>query len=278
MTNLTGWFLNTFDSTTAALSGWAVTSLFLALVFYLVARRVLGVKFKTVSLGWWLLASQSAVIVLGFLAFSLTIAPSLIEPLSMIFYSLFAPVFLLAGLSEKIISLVVFSTLWIVLLLTPVVILAYLLAKKPWQKNAKIQMTQLASFFLPVSVGVVSVVCSSIIYLNLNGECWDRVFSGFHEINAHLKDVCSDDKWQTECPRNKDQLESYNPSVFDDIKSCGSWRYYFDEAGRGTLIVKKGVVYSISDDRFGPERFRHYYSDKMGRDIPLYPPDLPGEW
>lgn len=117
----------------------------------------------------------------------------------------------------------------------------------------------------------------------LNDYCRQSWFH-FHIFNAHLKDVCSDEKWSEQCPRTLSDLRNFDPPHFDEMNTCSRVFYFFDEQGKGSLIVNQGNQVLISDDRMH-DRFGYYLlsdpnqnASTMIQSVPSYPPKMESNW
>lgn len=117
----------------------------------------------------------------------------------------------------------------------------------------------------------------------LNDYCRQSWFN-FHIFNAHLKDVCSEDKWSEQCPRTLSDLRNFDPPHFDEMNKCSRVFYFFDDQGKGLLVVNQGNQVLISDDRMH-DRFGYYLlsdpnqnASTMMQSVPSYPPAMESNW
>lgn len=114
---------------------------------------------------------------------------------------------------------------------------------------------------------------------HLSNHC-QQALSQFHVFNAHLKDVCSDEKWASECPDTLADLTNYNPESMAKMRSCSQVRYYKDSQGQGTLLVRQGNRVMVSDRRLGAERFSFFWMREVNDPYyrKTYPPEFEGRW
>ena len=185
---------------------------------------------------------------------------------------LLSPIFLTQSFNRlhQVVVVTWFVTITVILSLITKIVLQEL----PYFKKHLYRLT--TKQLLTTSVtSVIVLVLSFTSILKIMDYC-NQSKTYFHIFNAHLKDVCSNEKWQQQCPRTKADLRNFDPPHFDQMSMCTQTDYYFDEDGKGTLLMRFGNFVLISDDRF-EDRFDLYYLRNYSS-RKTYPPSIDGEW
>ncbi len=140
---------------------------------------------------------------------------------------------------------VVVEILWLGLLITTLMIVV----KQILRDKFKVlnQVVTVNMLFLNI-VGMAVLVSVFLTSLWVSEYCGSRQHR-FHIFNAHLKDVCSEEKWKEQCPRSLNDLRNFDPPHFDELSECTQMHYYVDDLGQGTFIVKYGSRVFVSDGR-----------------------------
>ena len=165
-----------------------------------------------------------------------------------------------------------YTALIVVVIIQPILFLASKLL------NEKLQV---GLFEKKISLGLISgTVLTLLLYIVvvIVSEAYLRIPSEFHIFNAHLKDVCSDEKHLTECPRSLEDLRNFDPPHFEKLNHKAVLRYYYDEIGKGTFIVRFGNQFLVSDIRLDDRWLYYVQPSVFPTNHPTYPPDMEGKW
>lgn len=241
---------------------WSLVILGLnSVILHIVARRRKRLLSPNYRLAW-LLASVVPILIFYLSPNLGEGAPVEVSPLFIFIVALFIPIQLLILLLTSIfgegqVMWVIYVIMRFAWLLTLMWLFVFLMGQIVIKLGKSKALTRLESIslYLPLISTIGLMLLVVVLRFSLLDICQGNI-QAFHDINAHLKEVCSQSRWQTECPRSGVELYQFAPSAFDGFSQCGEWTYDFDSIGRGTLMVKsQGMVY-ISDERYGPDRFK----------------------
>jgi len=164
------------------------------------------------------------------------------------------------------------EAVWLMMVFTVLVLALRYLMRKLLKVNGEFSGGEVV---MSVGTGVVGTMLLYFGLMTLDWSCNSKAY-GFHVMNAHLKDVCSDEKWQEQCPKSSEDLRNYDRVAYDDLRSCMKVRYYLDDVGHGTLMVRYGGMVLVSDGRLY-DRWSMYYLDAVDKER-AYPPAMSGRW